>query len=73
MSGRRIRAAVIKKAMLLRTHPQLGQEEPSLKLLNLGHRYLVEGNYKIIYRLIDQEVFITDVFDTRQDPRKMKP
>ena len=51
----------------------MGQEEESLVELGQGHRYLVEEHYKIIYRVIDDVVYITDIFDTRQDPDKMKP
>jgi len=36
------------------------------------HRYLVEGNYKIIYKRVKEGVLITDVFDARQDPRKIQ-
>ena len=40
----------------------------NLEELNEGHRYLVKGNYKIIYKEIPEGMLITDVFDTRQDP-----
>jgi toxin ParE1/3/4 len=69
--GRKIRAAILKKALLLKEHPNLGAIEDNLAELGLGHRFLVERNYKIIYRLEGQFVLITDVFDTRQDPRKL--
>jgi plasmid stabilization system protein ParE len=69
--GRKIRAAVLKKALLLKGHPNLGVVEEQLAELGLGHRFLVEGNYKIIYRTEGQYVLITDVFDTRQDPDKI--
>ncbi len=39
--------------------------------MNEGHRYLVDGNYKIIYKKISEGILITDVFDTRQDPKKI--
>ncbi|MCB0597828.1 MAG: type II toxin-antitoxin system RelE/ParE family toxin [Lewinellaceae bacterium] len=71
--GRRIRAQVNKKILLLRDTPMMGQEEESLVELGQGHRYLVEEHYKIIYRIIDDVVYITDIFDTRQDSDKMKP
>jgi plasmid stabilization system protein ParE len=69
--GRRIRAAILKKALLLKDNPKLGVVEERLAHLALGHRFLVEGNYKIIYRTEDQYILITDVFDTRQDPEKI--
>ncbi len=71
--GRSIRLAIYKKAMLLKDNPFLGQEEAQLESLSQGHRRLIEGNYKIIYRVIGQTVFITDIFDSRQDPDKVKP
>jgi plasmid stabilization system protein ParE len=41
-------------------------------LLTLGEfRYLVKGNYKIIYKY-DKKIYITDVFDCRRDPEIMK-
>ncbi|HMN07015.1 MAG TPA: type II toxin-antitoxin system RelE/ParE family toxin [Flavobacteriales bacterium] len=52
-------------------HPRGGQYEPLLERLGLGHRRKVSGNYKIIYRIVDDLIFVSDVFDTRQDPEKM--
>jgi len=31
----------------------------------------VSGSYKIIYRIIDDLIFVSDIFDSRQDPEKM--
>jgi len=36
------------KAKNLKIFPKIGQEEEQLKKLGQGHRYLVQGNYKII-------------------------
>lgn len=52
-------------------HPRGGQYEPLLDHLKMGHRCKVSGNYKIIYRIVDDLIFVSDVFDTRQDPGKM--
>lgn len=51
--------------------PRSGQYEPLLDHLGLKHRRLVSGNYKIIYRIIDDLIFVSDIFDSRQDPEKM--
>lgn len=52
----------------------MGQEEEGLKHLNRGHRYLlIKPFYKLIYLIIKPIIYITDIFDTRQDPDKMKP
>ena len=45
--------------------------EKSLEQLESSHRYLVENNYKIIYRKVKEGILITDVFDSRQDPVKI--
>jgi plasmid stabilization system protein ParE len=70
-------AEKIKKSILISTkplikQPLIGALEENLTELKQGHRYLVVGNYKIIYRIIDNEVYITDIFDCRQNPTKMK-
>jgi toxin ParE1/3/4 len=51
--------------------PLIGALEENLSELNQGHRYLVTGNYKIIYRVIEDDIYIIDVFDCRQNPTKM--
>ena len=53
-------------------NPYLGQRETRLRYLNKDHRRLIEGNFKIIYFIKDDSIFITDIFDSRQDPKKMK-
>jgi toxin ParE1/3/4 len=65
--------ALLEKVDQLKSFPQMGQEEARLKHLKKGHRYLKEGNYKIIYRIKGQVIHIATVFDTRQDPDKLKP
>jgi plasmid stabilization system protein ParE len=42
-------------------------------LESLKIRYLIEGNYKILYQINDSRglIEILAVFDTRQDPSKM--
>jgi len=49
-----------------------GQAEPLLKNRKFQYRYLVVGNYKIIYFEKNGAVIIARVFDVRQNPRKMK-
>jgi toxin ParE1/3/4 len=69
--GRLLRAKILQKALKLKDFPNLGQTEENLAHLELGHRYLIEGDYKIIYRQIGNDIWVTDIFDTRQDPGKM--
>lgn len=67
----------IKESILLSTHqlesqPLSGTPELLLQHLNQGHRYIIRGNYKIIYKIQNKKLFITDIFDTRQDPESIK-
>jgi toxin ParE1/3/4 len=49
------------------------QLEEALEKIDMGHRRCVIGNYKIIYRIVDNKIIhITSIFDTRQDPKKIK-
>ena len=65
-----IKNGIISKAKSLREFPEMGAVDENLTYLKLGHRKLIEGNYKIVYRVAENAIFITDVFDTRQDPAK---
>ena len=68
----KIRKSIFNSTKPLIKQPLIGQIEENLIELKQEHRYLVEGNYKIIYRVINNDVYITDVFDCRQNPQKMK-
>ncbi len=70
--ARRIKLNIFTATRQLIKHSLSGQVETNLQKLGEDHRYLVEGNYKIIYRRIKEGVLITDVFDTRQDPIKIR-
>ena len=67
----KIRKQILTDAKKLIEHPQIGPIESNLLHLNKNHRYLVSGNYKLIYRTIGDKIIINDVFDTRQDPSLM--
>ena len=67
-----IRNKIAKKARTLLSHPFIGQKEPFLERTGLDHRRLIEGYYKIIYRVEEEIIYVTDIFDSRQDPEKMK-
>jgi toxin ParE1/3/4 len=62
---------LIERIEQLETAPQSGQEEPLLKHLKQNSRYLIEGNYKIIYQHKEDTVIITDVFHVKQNPVKI--
>ncbi len=67
-----IRDEILDAADTLLLQPLQGQREPFLEHLDLGHRRLVVSHYKIIYRVSGDYIYITDIFDSRQDPDKMK-
>lgn len=63
---------IIKDAQRLIDNPFIGQHEALLSDRPQGFRYLVSGNYKIIYWIDDEKIRIASFFDTRQNPEKMK-
>ncbi len=69
--AQRLRDKIFNSTKQLKIQPSSGQIEPNLSRLNEGHRYLVSGNYKVIYKKIKEGILITDIFDTRQDPIKI--
>jgi len=68
----KIKSGIIAKLKYIQANPLIGQEEEYLQELGLGHRRMVEGNYKIIYRISEDIIYVTDIFDSRQNPSKMK-
>jgi plasmid stabilization system protein ParE len=53
-------------------NPREGQREIYLEHLGKEYRRLIEGHFKIIYLIDEDIIYITDFFDTRQNPEKMK-
>lgn len=70
--ARNIIYKIIERTIQLENYPASGQIEELLKSRKKIFRYLVEDNYKIIYCLDKNSVSITAVFDTRQNPKKIK-
>jgi plasmid stabilization system protein ParE len=67
----KIRKQILQSSKQLIHNPNSGPIEPNLTILNKNHGYLVSGHYKLIYRIVSDEIIINDVFDTRQNPAKM--
>ena len=67
-----IRDGILDATDILYKNPSAGQFEPYLEHLNLNHRRIVFNHYKIIYRIEGSYIIITDIFDSRQEPDKMK-
>jgi plasmid stabilization system protein ParE len=70
--ARKLVKQIIDRTIQLEKNPNSGQKEPLLSERKFEYRYLVEGNYKIIYWQQDNYIKIATVFDCRQNPEKMK-
>jgi len=65
---------IYKETLKLKEQPRIGQIEELLKQRTQEFRYLVHKNHKIIYWINESKnrIEINDVFDTRQNPPKLK-
>lgn len=70
-TAQKIKNSIFARIKMLAKHPYAGQCEEQLKNRSQEFRYLVEGNYKILYWTEQETVFISSIFDCRQDPGKM--
>ena len=64
--------SIIQKTQILESNPFVGVKEPLLSDRPFEYRYLIEKNYKIIYRFNDNLIRINTVFDCRQNPNKLE-
>ncbi|MFM9840401.1 MAG: type II toxin-antitoxin system RelE/ParE family toxin [Cyclobacteriaceae bacterium] len=69
-----IKSKVCKKVRTLSRFPEMGQHELNPLVEPLNFRYLVSGNYKIIYQFFKEQkiILIASIFDTRQNPNDLK-
>lgn len=68
-----IMAAVLDEADLLLAFPFAGKPEEHFDHKGQGHRSLsIKRRYRIIYLVTDDAIIITDIFDMRQHPSRMK-
>lgn len=68
----RLKREVDQQVKQLLIRPLAGAFEPELEHLGAEHRRVVVGPFKIIYRLTTNAVYVTDIFDSRRDPKEMK-
>lgn len=72
--AKEIVSGIISQTIGLDKMPEIGQIEEILKDDEREFRYLVYTNYKIVYYVNSKthKVVIANVFDTRQNPNKLK-
>ena len=63
---------IVDSAEILVSQPNMGVVEDLLRKRKNVYRYIVCKNYKIIYWIENNIIFIATVFDTRQNPQKTK-
>lgn len=65
---------IVSDTQLLTTFPESGANEELLLNRPENFRYLISTNYKVIYWVnkAENRIEVVDVFDTRQNPIKMK-
>jgi len=67
----RIVEKITSRVDILKDNPQAGSREESLTSYPQEFRYLVEGNYKIVYYVGETGTTIALVFDSRRNPAKL--
>ncbi|PZX15004.1 plasmid stabilization system protein ParE [Breznakibacter xylanolyticus] len=63
---------IVQKTLLHESNPLIGSIEPLLISRPFEYRFIVDRNYKVIYRFNDHIVRIVSVFDCRQNPGKIE-
>jgi|SRR5690554_397053 len=72
--AKKIVNGIVNQTIDLNQNPEIGQIESAIDDKNREFRYLVYSNYKIIYYINKKSklIVIANVFDTRQNPGKLK-
>jgi len=73
-AAQRIIETILSRAKQVESFPESGVKQETIEPAIKEYRYLIEGNYKIIYsyQTETQTVHIATIFDTRYNPEKMQ-
>ncbi len=71
-SAIRIVDGLLKKAQSLAANPLKGRPVRQLAHRGKEHRGLSASRYKVIYYVEGETIYITDFFDTKQHPARMR-
>lgn len=66
-----IKSRLLERARGLSLNPYKGQIESYLKKLKKGHRRVIEGSFKIVFKIENETIYVTDFFDSRRDTKMM--
>jgi len=61
---------IVVRALSLEQFSERGKIDEDLRVLNKGHRFILERHYRIIYRVEVESIFVTDIFSNWQNPKK---
>lgn len=59
---------IIDSIKYLSEYPEIGKRDSILKS---DFRFIDKMNYKIVYVIKENTIYITDIFDVRQNPEKL--
>lgn len=73
-AAKKICENILNRTRQVETFPESGAQQHGLEKSNYAYRYLVEGNYKIIYSYHENSkvAHIHTIFDTRLNPDKLR-
>jgi plasmid stabilization system protein ParE len=71
-TARRITRKIVERTRILARNPMAGEREWLLEDQPHEYRRLVERDYKIVYRIDGDTVFIVVVWDCRRDPADLR-
>ena len=70
--ARKLVKEIVKSTIVIQHSPKIGKIEELLIDRIIEYRFLIVKNYKVIYWIEDNYVKVATVFDTRQNPDKIK-
>ncbi len=71
-SAQKLAQKIYDRTRKLEYNPKMGQRELSLDDLPQGYRRLVEEHYKVIYYIVDDVIWVVDVWDCRRNPAVLR-
>ena len=73
-AAQRIVESLLSRTRQLESFPESGPKHQAIKSGDKEYRYLVEGNYKVIYsyQAESQVVHVVVILDTRSNPEEMR-